>query len=383
MSTLLRKKTNTDYTGYLACGTGLNELVAQEITALGVVPKIGRKGVQFTTDLEGIYRVAAFSRLASRLMIQVHHCKRDKFMPDPYQISLGVDWPSIFKRDADFSCSVTSVDPNHNTQYFNLKFKDAVADVFREKFGERPNVNRENPAMRLYLHLEWKEAFYYIDPFGSLHERGYRKEAGIAPIKETLAAAMLQMSGFDDAPGTVLDPFCGSGTIPIEAALRYLKTPNARVAKLDTLKCWNDHQNAMFRRVFAPASDLLEKTSRAPIFLGSDESDKILEIARNNSSIAGVSGLLKFEQRDVLDTTPLTNKGYIVCNPPYGERFKVQDIITFYRNFYKHFATNFPGWKLAIISSNVDALNALGVRALASLKTKNGPVNSEIRVFQL
>ncbi len=280
-----------------------------------------RGGVHFEGDLSDAARACLWSRVALRVLLEVAAFDaRDEAAL--YDGARAVDW-------SDWMTPRTTLAVRANcrssrlthTQFIAQKTKDAVVDRLRDRFGARPDVDRSDPDVLLSIHLARDRATLYLDVGGaSLHERGWRGRAGAAPLRETLAAAVLRLSGWDREK-TLLDPMCGAGTIAIEAAAWARRMAPGLARPRFGFERWASHDEAMRgrmreRRAAARAAGL--GAEDAPLVVASDADERAVEIARDNAKSAGVG--IVVEQRDVRDVQPLEPPGFVVTNPPYGER---------------------------------------------------------------
>ncbi|MBU2280102.1 MAG: bifunctional 23S rRNA (guanine(2069)-N(7))-methyltransferase RlmK/23S rRNA (guanine(2445)-N(2))-methyltransferase RlmL, partial [Gammaproteobacteria bacterium] len=254
------------------------------------------------------------------------------------------------------------------------------------KTGERPNVDRLDPDVRFQLRME-RSHFYFVQDFSgpSLHQRGYRKEQGEAPLKEHLAAALLIRSGWQFTQ-SLFDPFCGSGTLLIEAVLMArniapgLKRPQFAFEKMA------DFDNSLFQQMRAEALGARQSLAPGVRFIGSDLDARSLDKARQNANRAGLSDVIEFRQGDAtqLETIEGVSNGVIVTNPPYGERLgDLPALIPLYAEFSLRLKQHFQGWRLAVITSNADLLRALKLSKLKNYKFANGPLDCEFSIFDL
>jgi putative N6-adenine-specific DNA methylase len=237
-----------------------------------------------------------------------------------YEGTRAVDWSAWMTPRTTLAVRATcrSSQLTHS-QFVAQKTKDAVVDALRDRFGERPSVDKDDPDALLAVHLARDHATLYLDVGGSsLHERGWRAKAGAAPLRETLAAAVLRLSGWDRARPLV-DPMCGAGTLAIEAAAWSRRMAPGLSRKRFGFERWASHDDAGRRTMItmrdeARAAMVLE----GPLVLACDVDPRAVELARDNAKSAGVE--IVFLRRDVRDLAPLEPAGFVVSNPPYGER---------------------------------------------------------------
>jgi 23S rRNA (guanine2445-N2)-methyltransferase / 23S rRNA (guanine2069-N7)-methyltransferase len=302
----------------------------------------------------------------------------------------AIPWTEIFTPDATFAVHFSGLnDEIRNSQYGALKVKDAIVDSFTRKNLPRPNVDRENPDLRINVWLNKETAHISLDLSGEgLHLRGYRDGTGMAPIKETLASAIVMRSGW--VPGTpLLDPMCGSGTLLIEAAM--LATDRAPGLHRGHwgFNGWLQHDDAVWKEVKAEAQTRARKGLAAyeSRFYGSDVDARVIERARSNARRAGVGELITFEAKDVAQlSNPLPKGPYgtVISNPPYGERLESEPaLIALHSLLGRTMKTQFGGWNLSLFSASPELLSCLQLRADKQFKAKNGPLDCVQKNYHL
>ncbi|WP_222890065.1 bifunctional 23S rRNA (guanine(2069)-N(7))-methyltransferase RlmK/23S rRNA (guanine(2445)-N(2))-methyltransferase RlmL [Enterobacter sp. C2] len=367
---------------FASTARGLEELLKTELENLGAQHvQVVQGGVHFEGDTRLIYQSLMWSRLASRIMLPLNECKVYSDL-DLYMGVQAIDWTEIFNPGATFAVHFSGVNEEiRNSQYGAMRVKDAIVDSFTRKNMERPNVDREQPDMRINVWLNKETAHIALDLSGDgLHLRGYRDRAGLAPMKETLAAAVVMRSGWQ--PGTpLLDPLCGSGTLLIEAAM--LATDRAPGLHRGHwgFSGWAQHDEALWKEVKAEAQTrarqgLADYGSR---FYGSDSDARVIDIARSNARRAGVGELIDFNVKDVAQLTnpqPEGPHGTVLSNPPYGERLESEPaLIALHSLLGRTLKNNFGGWNVSLFSASQELLNCLQLRADRQFKAKNGPLD--------
>ncbi|WP_312628367.1 bifunctional 23S rRNA (guanine(2069)-N(7))-methyltransferase RlmK/23S rRNA (guanine(2445)-N(2))-methyltransferase RlmL [Scandinavium sp.] len=375
---------------FASTARGLEELLKTELEGLGATGcQVVQGGVHFEGDTRLLYQSLMWSRLASRIMMPLTECKVYSDL-DLYLGVQAISWTEMFNQDATFAVHFSGVNEEiRNSQYGALKVKDAIVDAFTRKNLPRPNVDKENPDVRINVRLNKEVAHISLDLSGEgLHLRGYRDATGIAPIKETLAAAIVMRSGWQ--PGTpLLDPMCGSGTLLIEAAM--LATDRAPGLHRGHwgFKGWAQHDEAVWQEVKADA----QTRARAGLaayeshFYGSDIDSRVIERARSNARRAGVADLMTFEVKDVAKlSNPLPKGPYgtVISNPPYGERLDSEPALIALHNLLgRIMKTQFGGWNLSLFSASPDLLSCLQLRAERQFKAKNGPLDCVQKNYHL
>ncbi|HVT35061.1 MAG TPA: THUMP domain-containing protein, partial [Nevskiaceae bacterium] len=290
---------------FATCPRGVENLLAAELAALGAISAKERKGgVAFGGELAVAYRACLWSRVASRVLLPLSTFP----LTDADALYAGaraIDWTAVFGAQATFAIEVAGNSPAlTHTHYAGLKVKDAIADVFREKTGARPDVDTERPDIRVHLHLERAQATLSLDFAGdSLHRRGYRMRGGEAPLKENLAAAILLRAGWPALAregAALLDPMCGSGTLVIEAALMAADiAPNLARARFG-FESWLGHDDALWREVRADAQSRRSAgLARAlPPMRGADRDAQALKLARASAERAGFTTQIEWSEGD-------------------------------------------------------------------------------------
>lgn len=357
--------------------------------------------VSFEGTLKDAYQLCLHSRLANRVLLVVAEGKVNS-AEELYDVAKEADWPSQFDSYVPFMIQFNGTNNAiNNSQFGALKVKDAIVDQFQEAGFERPSVDKLKPGIVIQARLRRDNLHLCIDlSGGSLHKRGYRTDAGEAPLKEHVAAGILMRSGWaQGANSTLLDPMCGSGTIPIEAAMIAANIPPNLGKQAWGFEHWNLHQKSTFNEVVAEASHRV-RTPSAAIY-AYDLSTKLIELAEQNAMRAGVAEFITFKQCDVLDaviekTTLPTNsntedekndcaiKGYIVSNPPYGERLgEYTSLLPLFDKLGHHLKKHFANWHVSLLSSNQDLLKALKLRYTKSYKLMNGKLECVLMIYQI
>lgn len=375
---------------FASTARGLEELLKTELEGLGAQEcQITQGGVHFQGDTQLLYKSLMWSRLASRIMMPLGECSVWSDL-DLYLGVQAIDWTSIFTQDATFAVSFGGLnDSIRNSQYGALKVKDAIVDAFTRKNLPRPNVDRENPDLRINVRLNKETAYISLDLSGDgLHLRGYRDRTGMAPIKENLAAAIVMRSGW--VPGTpMFDPMCGSGTLLIEAAMWATDRAPGLHRSHWGFSGWAQHDETVWQSVKADAqtrarAGLAAYESR---FFGSDVDGRVVELARSNARRAGIGELITFEVKDVAqleNPLPKGPYGTVISNPPYGERLESEPaLIALHSLLGRNMKNLFGGWNLSLFSASPELLSCLQLRAERQFKAKNGPLDCVQKNYHL
>jgi len=372
----------------------MESLLAEELRLLGLDEvKETRSGVYFGTSLESALRVCLWSRLASRVFLPL------SVFPaaTPEELYAGVaavPWEEHLAVEGTLAvdCTLAASSITHS-RYAALKVKDAIVDRFRDRFGIRPSVALERPDLRINLHIHRDTATVSIDLSGeSLHRRGYRTEKGLAPLKESLAAAILLRSGWPEVSargGALVDPMCGSGTLPIEAALMAADVAPGLLRPYFGFLGWRRHDPELWQRLLAEAeARRSEGLLRLPAIVGYDTDPAAVRIAWGNLERAGLTGRVHFERRGVDGLLPPSpaqgTAGLLVANPPYGERLgEVAELRGLYRTLGARLREGFLGWHAAVFTGNPDLGRELGLRSCRQHTLYNGALACRLLQFEV
>jgi len=375
---------------FASTARGLEELLKSELETLGAQAcKVVQGGVHFEGDDRLLYQSLLWSRLASRILLPLNEFKVHSDL-DLYMGVMAIDWPEVFGVDKTFAVHFSGLnDEIRNSQYGALKVKDAIVDSFTRKMDQRPNVAKQQPDIRVNVFLQRDTASVALDLSGEgLHQRGYRDLAGLAPLKESLAAAIVMRSGWQ-AGTPMVDPMCGSGTLLIEAAMIAADRAPGLHRQHWGFTAWNKFDAELWRELLAEAQvrtrrGVQETTSR---FFGSDIDRRVIDIARTNARRAGVSELISFEAAEVgklVNPLPEGPTGTVVSNPPYGERLESEPaLIALHNQLGRIMKTQFGGWQLSLFSASPELLSCVQLRAGRQFKAKNGPLECVQKNYSL
>ncbi|MEN0614391.1 bifunctional 23S rRNA (guanine(2069)-N(7))-methyltransferase RlmK/23S rRNA (guanine(2445)-N(2))-methyltransferase RlmL [Klebsiella indica] len=375
---------------FASTARGLEELLKSELEGLGAVAcQVVQGGVHFQGDTRLLYQSLMWSRLASRIMLPLSQCNVYSDL-DLYLGVQAIPWTEMFNPGATFAVHFSGLnDEIRNSQYGALKVKDAIVDSFTRKNLPRPNVDRDNPDLRINVWLNKETAHISLDLSGEgLHLRGYRDGTGMAPIKENLAAAIVMRSGW--AAGTpLLDPMCGSGTLLIEAAMLATDRAPGLHRRHWGFGGWAQHDEVIWKEVKADAQTRARQglAGYASRFYGSDVDARVIERAQRNARRAGIGELITFDVKDVAQlSNPLPKGPYgtVISNPPYGERLESEPaLIALHSLLGRTMKNQFGGWNLSLFSASPDLLSCLQLRADKQFKAKNGPLDCVQKNYHL
>lgn len=309
---------------------GLENVLAEELTQLGANNiQTGRRMVSFTGNKEMMYRANFQLRTAIRILKPIAHFKAQS-AEDMYDEVKKIDWSRYIEKGKTFSVdSVVYSEEFRNSRFVTYKVKDAIVDQFRERTGDRPNISVANPDIRLHIHIAEDNATLSLDSSGeSLHRRGYRQETREAPLNEVLAAGMILMTGWRGETDFI-DPMCGSGTLPIEAALIARNISPGVFRKEFAFEKWPDFDADLFDEIYN--DDSQERDFEHHIY-GYDNDMKAVNTANLNVRAAGLTKEITISQQDFKDFTQPAEKSIIVMNPPYGERISTPNLLGLIQN---------------------------------------------------
>ncbi|HAX94907.1 MAG TPA: RNA methyltransferase [Prolixibacteraceae bacterium] len=360
---------------------GLESVLSEEIRQIGGINiNIGNRAVFFEGDLAMVYRANYRLRTALRVFRQIDTFRFNN-VDDFYLKCLRMKWESLMNLNQTFSIQSTVFhsDIFKNSMFASLKVKDAIADRFRQRFGSRPDVDTQAPDIIFNVHISNDQATISLDSSGeSLHKRGYRQVQGDAPLSEVLAAGMILMTGWDGSTD-FLDPMCGSGTLPIEAALIARNIPPGKYRKTYSFMSWKDYD-----------SDLFEKIKQEPEnreFTGkiyaSDILNKNILASQSNARSARVYNLIQFEKGNFADLNLPLNNATLIMNPPYGERLVLPDLESLYTMIgerLKHQYTSNQAW---ILSSSANLIHRIGLKPSLKVDLLNGSIECTYQKYEL
>jgi putative N6-adenine-specific DNA methylase len=274
-----------------------------------------------------------------------------------------------------------------HTQFAALKIKDAIVDRLRKEQGARPDVDVANPRFSVQAHFDRGRCTISLDSSGrSLHERGYRSDAAVAPLKETLAAAIIQLTGWD-GHSPLVDPMCGSGTLVIEAALKCRNMAPGLLRKSPyPFENWPDFDRELWARIRTEAQQVALPKAPAPLF-GNDIEPAAVSTARSNAHRAGVASDIRFTMASAsafLSKPAAAGPGIVVINPPYGERLgDATELTALYRTLGERLLANFGGWKAFVFAGNLNLAREIPLPAVHKHKLFNGPLPCRLLGFEI
>lgn len=367
---------------------GIESVTASELTRLGAKEvKAIPGGVHFEGDLELLYRANLWLRTASRVLMPLKEfsAKTPQMLYDQVR---RLKWEQLLNPDMTFAVDCTlsgqKIEGMNHSKYVALKIKDAIVDQLRMKQGARPNVDTERPDIKVVAHVSNGRCTLSLDSSGaSLHERGYRVSGAKAPLKETLAAAIIELSGWN--PETpFIDPMCGSGTLVLEAALKARNVAPGLFRDRFGFFGWPDFDEKLWQELVEDA--MSKKLDRAPQpIVGSDRDRYAIATALDNAKRAGLTRTVHFERRELNALEPVGEKpGTLIVNPPYGERLgEVEELKGLYEQLGDLFKQRMKGYTAFIFTGNLELSKSVGLRASRRIELFNGPIECRLLRYDM
>lgn len=368
---------------FATTGKGVEEVLARELVALGmgnVSQETG--GVRFRGDMASCYRANLWLRTANRVLLPLTEfaCQNPQELYDGVRTIVWERWltPEL---TLAVDCNLRDSAMTHSG-FVALKTKDAIVDRLRDHFGRRPSVDTKDPDLRVNVHLVKNRCTLSLDTSGApLDRRGYRLARTEAPLRETLAAALLELTGWD---GTVplVDPMCGSGTIPIEAALKAGRRAPGLLRQFG-FERWPTFDRTLWQRLLGEARE--EALATLPsLIIGSDMSARAVATARENCERAGVADLIQLAQRELADFTPPPGPGILLVNPPYGQRLGEEEALKpLYRQLGDVMKQRCKGYTAYVFTGSSELAKCVGLKATRRIVLFNGPLECRLLKYEL
>jgi putative N6-adenine-specific DNA methylase len=366
---------------FATCPRGLEALLENELKTGGAKDiKQTDGGVGFAGELSVCYYANLHSRIATRILMQVgrgEYATED----DLYQAAYKHNWPNWFDVKHDFMVKVTGVKcPLKSLEFATLRIKDAVCDKFRQVVGSRPYIDTKNPAVRIHAYLTADSYVYYVDTSGdALYQRGNRKASIEAPLRENLAAGILQLSGWRTGQA-LLDPMCGSGTFLLEAAMMALNIAPGikRGFGFEKLK---NFESDTWKKIKNAALKQAQTTTFQKIY-GSDSDLHAVRVAKQNLSEAGLLEAVQLAQSNITDVVPPSESGVLVANPPYGVRIgEDEELALLYPKMGEALKRKFAGWNAYFLTNDMRLPKLMRLTPSKRTPLFNGPL--ECRLFEI
>lgn len=363
---------------------GLEEVLAAELTRLGVSkvsPANG--GVNFEGSLNDGYRACLWLRTANRVLqpIVSFFCPSQEAL---YEGTYAFDWQDLMTPDMTLAVDANLRDSEiTHSRFAALKTKDAIVDKIRDHRGKRPNVDPKDPDLRINLHLARNQCTISLDLAGTgLHRRGYRRDPTIAPLKETLAAGLVALTGWDQRAPFV-DPMCGSGSLPLEAAMLASNTAPGLLSPDFGFQRWPDY-DALAWKALLEEAEQIQNPLTANLIFGSDRDQRAVDLARRNAESARIGKQIRWSYSDFAKLEPPSDHGTLICNPPYGERIGEEaELDAFYRKIGDTFKQRWKGWSAWIFTGNLSLAKRVGLKASRRIVLYNGPIECRLLKYDL
>jgi len=372
---------STTYRCFAPCPRGLEALLLQELTTLGAADlRQTEGGVGFSGALAVLYRANLESRIASRILLEVAHVPY-RNEQDIYVAACAIPWPQWFPPSRTIKVKTSAQHcPLKSLDFVTLRIKDAVCDTFTRLKGARPSVNSSRPDIRIDAFLDATHLTLYLGTTGdSLFKRGFRQSTVDAPLRENLAAGIVQLTGWNGTT-PLLDPLCGGGTIPLEAAMIARHIPPG-LGRRFAFELFSNFDQALWKTVQTKAREKQLSASPAPIY-ASDRDARAVQTAKDQFARAGVAGDIALTQTDLFDLTPPQEPGIIVMNPPYGVRLGTQaDLDVFYPKLGAWLKTRCVGWRVYLFTGDLRAPKLIGLAPSKRTPLFNGAIECRLYEF--
>lgn len=361
---------------------GLEEVLSTDLLRLGarnITPF--KRGVSFTGDLGFLYKANFNLRTALKILVPIAKFKADNEHTFYDEIK-KLEWEKLISlKDTIAVESVLNSEFFDHTLYLSQKTKDGIVDRFKEKFNSRPDVNLENPDVKIYIHVYKDEVNISLDSSGDpLYKRGYRSDINLAPIKEVLAAGLIKLSGWQPHQ-LLIDGMCGSGTFAIEAASIANNIPPGYFRKEFGFMKWKNYDEALYNTIYDSSLDKIKNDE--PKILANDIDEASIKKAEINSVNAKVDDVITFSCQSFFDMIPPKKPGVVILNPPYGERMSEIEIASFYKEIGNKLKRDFGGYTAWIITSSVEGLKAIGLKPSRKIPVYNGSLECRFLKFEL
>ena len=371
----------TTYSLFVTCPRGLEAPLSQELEQLKCQDiRAVDGGVACKGGMEQVYRINLHSRTASRVLLRLTKSGY-RSEQDIYKAAKNIRWTDWFDLEQTFKVKVEGKRAQvKSLDFVGLKIKDAVCDVFRDACGARPSVGKIRPDIRIHAFIDERDIQIFIDTSGeALFKRGYRQDTGEAPLRENLAAGLLLLAGYDGSQ-PFQDPFCGSGTIAIEAALIALNRAPGIMRRFGFEKL-QKHDPALWQRIKQQAREAARNKPSENI-AASDNDRAMTRAARQNARFAEVDGFIDITDRDAQDARPNGQGGIMLSNPPYGERLaEIQALHALYPQLGGWLKQHYAGWTIGMFTGDRDMPKLMRLNPKRKIPLYNG--NLDCRLFLL
>jgi putative N6-adenine-specific DNA methylase len=364
--------------------SGLEELLANELSDLGAGNiKTSNRSVMFEGDLNILYKANIHCRTAGKILVLLKQFTSFN-KKQLYDNINKIDW-NKFITPNNTLCIDTILYKSRgfdNSMFLAQVAKDAVVDRIRDKKGHRPSIDTKDPDLRLNLHMNRNQVTLSIDSSGQpLHKRGYRTETGDAPLNELLAVGLIKLAKWDGS-SNLIDGMCGSGTIPIEAALFASNIAPGLLRKNYAFMKWIGYNKKLYELIISEAKSIIKKDVKIKIF-ASDKDHNVITKAKNNAKSAGVTKFISFECLRFEEIQPSEQSGTLIINPPYGERMAIEKLQSFYKMIGDKFKQSFDGYNAFVLTGNLDVSKHIGLKSSQRIKLYNGSIESRLIKYEI
>lgn len=380
----MKDKKNTDHDFEMKATTfhGLEDVLVNELMKLGardIVPF--KRGVSFTGDKGFMYKANLCLRTALKVLVPIYSFTAEN-EHELYDKMKEYEWEELMNTDDTLAINATvNSDEFDHSLYVSQKTKDAICDRFVDKFNVRPNVDLDRPTLRIYVHIFRNQVNVSLDSSGdSLFKRGYRIDIDTAPMKEVLAAGMVLLSNWQPHL-PLIDGMCGSGTLGIEAALFANNIPPGVFREEFGFMKWHDYDKELWDTIYDSCVNRIKDDM--PNIISSDIDIVPLEMAKRNGAVAKVEDVIQYEHMSFFDLMPTKPHGTILLNPPYDERLKMEDTNAFYKQIGDKLKKDFGGWTAWIISSNMEAINHIGLHPSKKMTLFNASLECKLLKYEM
>jgi len=365
--------------------SGLEDVMVAELENLGATEVVkANRAVSFEGSMKTLYEVNYLCRTALRVLIPITTFKVND-QQELYDEIGKIDWATYIEENDTIAVdSVANASVFTNSMFVSMKVKDAIVDQFRNKTGVRPSVYTQDPDLRINIHIYKDDCTVSLDSSGSsLHKRGYRLESNKAPLNEVLGAGLVLLSGWDKESNFV-DPMCGSGTLLTEAAMYAKNIPPGYFRKTYSFMYWKGeyaYDEKLWNEIVATAEKNIVPLKA--IMVGSDSAKSSIAIAKSNLKSAGVREDITIQNQLFQDSTAPDGTGVVIMNPPYGERLDKDDVEVLYKDMGDTLKTKYQGYDAWIISSNMEAIKKIGLKASKKIVIYNGPLECRFLKYEM
>lgn len=361
---------------------GLEDVLVNELMKLGardIVPF--KRGVSFTGDKGFMYKANLCLRTALKVLVPIYSFTAAN-EHELYDKMKEYEWEELMNTDDTLAINATvNSDEFDHSLYVSQKTKDAICDRFVDKFSVRPNVDLDRPTLRIYVHIFRNQVNVSLDSSGdSLFKRGYRVDIDTAPMKEVLAAGMVLLSNWQPHL-PLIDGMCGSGTLGIEAALFANNIPPGVFREEFGFMKWHDFDKELWDTIYDSCVNRIKDDM--PNIISGDIDIVPLEMAKRNGAVAKVEDVIQYEHISFFDLMPTKPHGTILLNPPYDERLKMEDTNAFYKQIGDKLKKDFGGWTAWIISSNMEAINHIGLHPSKKMTLFNASLECKLLKYEM